>query len=46
MALGNAMPYAGGVNKSAIHWDMIADMTTGEISADGEVFYRNGKLLI
>jgi aminopeptidase len=46
MALGNAMPYAGGVNQSAIHWDMIADMTSGEISADGEVFYRNGKLLI
>lgn len=46
MALGNAMAYAGGVNHSVLHWDMIADMTGGEISADGEVFYRNGKFLI
>ena len=31
-------------NESAIHWDMINDMTReGKIYADGELFYENGK---
>lgn len=36
----------GGKNKSAIHWDMICDMSEGEIYADGELFYKDGKWLI
>ena len=45
MAIGNAMPEAGGVNESAIHWDIINEMNEGEIFADGELFYKNGKFL-
>ena len=46
MAVGAAMEEAGGVNQSAIHWDMINDMTKcGEIYADGELFYKKGKFL-
>ncbi len=47
MALGAAYPDTGGLNRSAIHWDMICDTRDGtEITADGEVFYRNGEFLI
>ena len=47
MALGAAYPDTGGVNKSAIHWDLICDTRDGtEITADGEPFYRNGEFLI
>ncbi|HVP27347.1 MAG TPA: aminopeptidase [Candidatus Bathyarchaeia archaeon] len=45
-AVGEAYPEAGGVNKSAIHWDILKDMKKGgEIYADGELFYKNGKFL-
>ncbi len=46
MAVGSGYPDTGALNRSAIHWDMISGMQAGEISADGEVFYRNGKFLI
>ncbi len=47
MALGAAYPDTGGVNKSAVHWDLICDTRDGtEITADGEPFYRNGEFLI
>lgn len=46
MACGNGYPDTGALNKSAVHWDMIAGMQQGEISADGIVFYRDGKFLI
>jgi aminopeptidase len=47
MALGNSFSYTGGLNKSAIHWDILKDMKKdGEIYADGKLFYKNGKLLI
>lgn len=46
MAIGAAMPEAGGVNESAIHWDMINDMTEcGQICADGQCFYKNGRFI-
>ena len=48
MAIGAAYPECKGkgktFNKSAIHWDMIKDMKSGgEIIADGETVYKNGK---
>lgn len=44
MAIGEAFPEAGGKNTSAIHWDMINDMTKdGKIYADEILFYVNGK---
>jgi hypothetical protein len=46
MAIGAAYPETGGVNESAIHWDLLADMNEGEIIADGQTIYRNGKFII
>ncbi|MFX1540879.1 MAG: aminopeptidase [Promethearchaeota archaeon] len=46
-ALGNGFEESGGKNKSAIHWDLLADMTKdGKIFADDELFYKNGKFLM
>jgi aminopeptidase len=46
MALGNSYPETGGLNKSAIHWDILKNMRKGgEIYADGKLFYKNGKFL-
>jgi aminopeptidase len=43
MALGASYPGTGGVNESAIHWDMMCDLRDGgEIWVDGELLYRNG----
>ncbi len=47
LALGAGYPATGSVNESALHWDMICDLRQGgEISADGEVFHRDGQWLI
>jgi len=47
MALGASYPESGGLNKSAIHWDMVKDMKKeAEIYADNKLFYKNGKFLI
>jgi aminopeptidase len=47
MALGNAYPQTGALNKSAIHWDILKDMKkNAEIYADNELFYKNGKFLV
>ena len=46
MAIGQSYLQAGGKNSSAIHWDMISDMKQGgQIHADGELVYENGKFL-
>jgi len=46
LAVGAGYPDTGSTNTSAVHWDMIAGARDAEISADGEVFYRNGQFLI
>ena len=46
MALGRAYPETGGTNQSAIHWDLICDLREGEVYADGELCYREGKFTI
>jgi aminopeptidase len=48
MALGtNPAPETGGSHKSALHWDILKDMKKdGEIYADGQLVYKNGKFLI
>jgi len=47
MAIGASIPESAGVNKSAIHWDILKDMKKdAEIYADGKLFYKNGKFLI
>lgn len=47
LALGfNPLPETGGMNKSALHWDILKDMKkAGEIYADNRIFYKNGKFL-
>jgi aminopeptidase len=45
-ALGNAYPNAGGTNQSAIHWDMVTDMSEGRIVVDGETLYEKGTFVI
>ncbi|MFZ5916297.1 MAG: aminopeptidase [Chloroflexota bacterium] len=43
MALGASLPESGGVNESAIHWDMVCDLRDGgEIWVDDELLYKNG----
>jgi aminopeptidase len=46
LALGTAYPESGGLNRSALHWDMICDLRSGsEVYADGELVYRDGHFL-
>lgn len=47
MALGASYPETGGVNRSALHWDMICDLrTSGEVLIDDIPFLRNGEILV
>lgn len=47
MALGQSYPETGGVNHSALHWDMICDLrTNGEVWIDNTLFLKDGKILV
>jgi aminopeptidase len=46
LAVGAGFPEGGGKNESGLHWDMLCDMSDGEIRVDGELFYQNGKTVI
>ncbi len=47
MALGRSYEESKGENQSAIHWDMVHNMKDGgEITIDGELFYRAGEFLV
>jgi aminopeptidase len=40
-------PETGGVNNSAVHWDMVCDLREGgRITVDGEEFQRDGKFVV
>lgn len=46
LAIGRGIPISGSKNMSALHWDMLKDMSDGgEIYADGELIYKNGNFL-
>jgi len=46
LALGESYPETGGVNRSALHWDLICDLRQGgEVYADGALVYRDGRFL-
>jgi aminopeptidase len=46
LALGRSYPESGGVNRSALHWDLVCDLREGsEVYADGELVYRDGRFL-
>jgi aminopeptidase len=47
LAVGESYPETGGVNESAIHWDMICDLRQGgSITVDGELLQRDGKFVV
>lgn len=46
LAIGDAYKQCNGVNESTVHWDMITDMKHGEIYADDELCYKDGKFII
>jgi aminopeptidase len=48
LALGKSYPETGGLNASALHWDMICDLrgeNAGEIWLDGELFQSGGQFV-
>jgi aminopeptidase len=47
LALGRAYAENGGVNQSALHWDLIKDLRKeGEIFLDGRKVFEKGKFLV
>ena len=50
-AVGASYPESGSTNESGLHWDMVCEMRKrgtspgGTISADGEVFHKDGQFL-
>jgi aminopeptidase len=47
IAIGSGYPETGSKNKSAIHWDMVCDLRKkGEVYADNELIFKNGKFII
>lgn len=47
LAVGSSYPETGGVNESAIHWDMICDLRKGgKITVDGDLLQEDGKFVI
>ncbi len=46
LALGRSYPETGGLNQSALHWDLICDLRDGgRLSADGETVIEGGAFL-
>jgi aminopeptidase len=44
LAIGMSYPETGGVNDSAVHWDMVCDLRAGgAIYADGELIHKDGE---
>lgn len=47
LALGSSYPETGGINQSAIHWDMIRDLRSGgQLWLDDVLIQENGQFLI
>jgi aminopeptidase len=47
MAIGMSYPETGGVNSSAVHWDMVCDLREGgAITVDGTEIQRDGRFVI
>jgi aminopeptidase len=47
LAVGRSYPETGGLNESAVHWDMICDLRRGgRITADGEVIQQDGRFVV
>lgn len=47
LALGRSYPETGGVNASALHWDLVCDLRRGgRLTVDGEELQRNGRFVV
>jgi len=47
MAIGMSYPETGGVNDSAVHWDMVCDLRQGgTITVDGIELQRDGRFVV
>ena len=47
LALGNSYPETGGLNHSALHWDMVCDLRQqGEVWIDDVLFLKNGEIVV
>jgi aminopeptidase len=47
LAVGRSYPETGGVNESAIHWDMICDLRRGgRITVDGDTLQEDGSFVV
>jgi aminopeptidase len=47
MAIGMSYPETGGLNDSAVHWDMVCDLRQGgAITVDGEELQRDGRFTV
>jgi aminopeptidase len=47
MAIGASYPETGGVNESAVHWDLVCDLRQGgSITVDGEELQRDGEFVV
>lgn len=47
LAVGASYPETGGVNESAVHWDMVCDLRKGgRVTVDGDLLMEDGKLLV
>lgn len=47
LALGASIPETGGVNQSALHWDLVCDLRQGsEIRVDAEIFCKDGVFVV
>ena len=47
LALGASYPETGGVNESAIHWDLVCDLRRGgRVTVDGDILLEDGRLLV
>jgi len=47
LALGNSYPETGGINTSALHWDLIVDLRAGgRVTADGRAVMEDGRWLV
>jgi aminopeptidase len=45
LAIGDAYEMCGGINKSAVHWDLIKTMKPGKIIMDGKTIQNNGRFI-
>ena len=47
MAIGMSYPESGGVNESAVHWDLVCDLREGgSITVDGVELQRDGSFVV